>query len=194
MTFPNWFANSQSNFSIATISNLDITGPLQCLQIGVFTGDASEWIARHLLLHPNSSLDDVDTWEGSDEEAHHAMDFTSVEDYYQDRMRKYIIDGSVVPHKTTSRKFFTSCTKEYDFIYIDGNHTALAVLNDAIDADRHLKVGGILAFDDYQWSAGKDRLDDPKPAIDCFLDIYGPYYNVIIKNWQVWLIKTAATE
>lgn len=191
-TYPNWFAvTAQSNFSINTITRLDNTQPLAVLQIGVFTGDGSKWIADNLLIHRNSFLDDVDTWGGSDEVQHEQMDFDDVERTYVTKLSNYLATGKVHQHKMTSQQYFATCDKMYDLIYIDGNHTALAVLNDAIDADRHLKVGGLLAFDDYTWTANKDRLDDPKPAIDVFEDIYGPYYEVVTRNSQVWMVKKA---
>jgi predicted O-methyltransferase YrrM len=40
----------------------------------------------------------------------------------------------------------------YDFIYVDGDHTAYGVIKDAIASYECLNVGGIIAFDDYQWS------------------------------------------
>ena len=43
--------------------------------------------------------------------------------------------------------------ESYDFIYVDGSHTAPDVLFDAVLAFRLLKVGGVMIFDDYLWTA-----------------------------------------
>jgi predicted O-methyltransferase YrrM len=44
--------------------------------------------------------------------------------------------------------------RRFDFIYIDGSHVAPDVLLDAAMSFALLKPGGILAFDDYDWSPG----------------------------------------
>jgi predicted O-methyltransferase YrrM len=39
---------------------------------------------------------------------------------------------------------------KFDFIYIDGDHTAKGTISDAIRAFSLLKEGGIMIFDDYE--------------------------------------------
>ena len=51
-----------------------------------------------------------------------------------------------------------------DFIYVDGSHESHQVLRDAVNAERALKPGGILAFDDYMWGGAARNI--PRPAID----------------------------
>jgi hypothetical protein len=41
----------------------------------------------------------------------------------------------------------------YDFIYVDGSHQTIDVLEDAVAAFQLAKVGAIIAFDDYIWDA-----------------------------------------
>ena len=53
---------------------------LNFLQVGAFTGDASKWLLDNVLTHETSRLVDVDTWRGSDEIAHHEMDWSDVEE------------------------------------------------------------------------------------------------------------------
>jgi len=190
--FPNWFEQTaKHNFTMFALLPLDTKKPLALLQIGTFVGHASVWMAKNLLKHPDSFLDDVDTWEGSDEPAHYAMDFSEVEQSYNKRMTEWLLTGRVRKHKMFSGDFFRTCDTQYDFIYIDGDHTAAGVLRDAVDADRHLKVGGIIGFDDYLWSMGGIRQLDPKPAIDAFLDVYGDKYELQGMNNQVWVKKVA---
>jgi predicted O-methyltransferase YrrM len=190
--FPNWFLQTaRHNFTMFGLLNLDTDKPLACLQIGTYVGHASEWMANNFLVHPDSFLDDVDTWEGSDEPAHDAMDFTEVEKAYDARVAQWASKGIIRKHKGFSGDFFRSCDTQYDFIYIDGDHTAQGVLKDAVDADRHLKAGGIMAFDDYTWTMNGSPLLDPKPAIDAFLHIYGDKYDLLAMNTQVWVAKKA---
>jgi predicted O-methyltransferase YrrM len=104
---------------------------------------------------------------------------------------QWLETGVIRKHKGFSGDFFRSCDTEYDFIYIDGDHTAAGVMKDAVDADRHLKVGGIMAFDDYTWSMEGHPLLDPKPAIDAFLAVYDNKYQLMGQNNQVWVTKVA---
>jgi hypothetical protein len=186
--FPNWFAQTaEENFATALLP-LKGQENLRVAQIGVFTGDASKWLLENLVTKEGDYLDDVDTWQGSDEEQHDAMDFSEVERVYMAKVLPY--GKRVRKFKMTSRHFFqSSALGGYDFIYIDGDHTAQGVLEDAIDAHRRLKVGGILGFDDYQWRSGKGALHDPQLAIDVFGLVYQEKYEIMFSNWQVWLRK-----
>jgi predicted O-methyltransferase YrrM len=186
--FPNWFAMvAEENFAQALLP-LKEQNFLRFAQIGTFTGDASQWLLKSVLTKNGDCLDDVDTWKGSDEEAHDAMDFAEVERVYDEKVAPY--GKRVRKFKMTSRLFFQQhAIGNYDFIYIDGDHTAQGVLEDALDAHRHLKVGGILGFDDYQWRSGKGALHDPQLAIDAFNLVYQEKYELLISNYQVWLRK-----
>lgn len=182
---PNWFKNDgQKNFE-------DILRPefesrsVKALQIGAYSGDASLWLTEHL----NVRLTDVDTWEGSDEPVHHAMNWKSVEQVYDEKMEFARSRGLVKKFKGTSDEFFKQNTETFDFIYIDGDHTAYGVLKDAVNAFESLEVGGILAFDDYQWSAGLGELKEPRLAIDAFVRIYADRINVLINGYQLWIQK-----
>ena len=63
----------------------------------------------------------------------------------------------------------------FRFVYVDGSHQAPDVLCDAVLGFKLLKIGGVLAFDDYLWAetseTTKDPLRCPKPAIDAFVNV-----------------------
>ena len=77
----------------------------------------------------------------------------------------------------------------FDFIYLDGSHEAPDVLSDAVQAWPLLKVGGLLAFDDYEWNYFSEPERCPKLAIDAFLAVMNNCYRVLDKTYQVWLEK-----
>ena len=80
---------------------------------------------------------------------------------------------------------------QFDFIYVDGNHTTVEVLEDAVLSFRLIKAGGILAFDDYKWDDSRLRHEGlPRPAIDAFLKVYANKISVLSKGYQVWVRKT----
>lgn len=184
--YPVWF--DDGNFSVV-LEHLNQKPDLQFLQIGVYTGDATWWLINNVLTHPTSTLDDVDTWQGSDEPAHERIDFNDVFAYYNKRFEKAKADGKVNTYMMTSDEFFADNKKMYDFIYIDGDHHAEQVLRDGANAWLCLKPLGILAFDDYTWAIDDDPANSPKQGIDTFLAQREGQFNTIINNHQYWIQK-----
>lgn len=189
--FPDWFGRVQPVFE-RYLDEYRGQDNLLFLQIGAYTGDASEWLCREILTSRSSILVDVDTWQGSDEEAHKRIDFNEVEAYYDERMKPY---PRAIKCKARSSEYLIAAEKEnFDFIYVDGDHTAAAVIEDAILGWRALKPGGIIAFDDYRWShPKKDERYKPLPAIDFFINYYVLRENCFIypvdNLEQVWIKK-----
>lgn len=188
MDYPNWFnENGLANFlnHLKPISNK----PLRLLQIGAYTGDASLWLYENILKDSDSILIDVDTWQGSDEPVHHEMNWSTVETLYDAKTRAGQESRKIIKYKGTSDSFFKNSVQTYDFIYIDGDHTSYGVLKDAVAAYECLNVGGIIAFDDYMWSAGLGVLNEPKLAIDAFSVIYADRVELILESYQKWFKK-----
>lgn len=186
-TFPNWFAmTAEENFG-KHLLHLSSRNNLQFLQLGVFTGDASKWLLDKILTGEHSHLTDVDTWLGSNESAHHSMNFNEVEEAYDKKVQQY---NNVTKVKSKTFNFLRQAPLYYfDFIYIDADHTAAGVLLDAEMAWVCLKSGGILAFDDYKWSDGTGDKNRPQPGIDTFLERHEKEFCLLCKNWQVWVLK-----
>jgi len=79
----------------------------------------------------------------------------------------------------------------FDFVYVAGIHTTVEVLKDAVLSFRLVKVGGILAFDDYKWDDSRLRHEGlPRLAIDAFLKFYANKVSILSKGFQVWVRKT----
>lgn len=187
--YPNWFEmTAENNFKnyllpYAGRSNLNF------LQVGAYTGDASKWLLDNVLTGEGSKLTDVDTWRGSDEISHKEMNWDDVEAVYDERVKKY--GDKVIKVKSDSVEFLrTQPFFIYDFIYIDGDHTALGAFADAVGSWPLLKPMGIMAFDDYTWTSGISPEHEPKKGIDMFLKVAEGSYNLIIKNSQLWVRNT----
>jgi hypothetical protein len=189
-TYPNWFRTQQHNFEKYV---LDLAGqPVQMLQIGAFTGDASAWMYDNILVHHEDAfLVDVDTWQGSDEPEHDVLDWEHVELTYLARNKTW--QGAVWRRKMTSDEWFMEYggCYEWDFAYIDGDHKAVNVLTDGLNAFQDLKVGGIIAFDDYGWKPELSRWERPEHGVKAFLSLCHDYYETLEIGYQVWLKKTA---
>lgn len=186
---PNWFQNDGLKNFETHLKHL-AERPSRLLQIGAYTGDASVWMYDNILYYyTDSVLIDVDTWEGSDEPVHHALNWTSVETIYDTKTLAARHNRQIVKYKGTSDSFFRNNVEKYDFIYIDGDHTSYGVIKDAVSAYECLNVGGIIAFDDYQWSAGLGANKEPRMAIDAFYSIYQERIEVLVNDYQFWVKK-----
>ena len=185
--YPNWFKiTAEENFK-SQLMPLAGKFSLRFLQIGAFTGNASVWLVDNVLTQKNSVLEDVDTWSGSDEEEHKEMDWLDVERTYDSRIA---FRPNVIKYKMDSKEFLRSVEEPtYDFIYIDGDHTAEGVLQDAVLAWRLLKPGGIMAFDDYLWEDPRGVEFQPGWSIDTFVGAVKDESEVLLSNSQVWLRK-----
>jgi predicted O-methyltransferase YrrM len=181
--FPNWFnITAEDNFKLHVPKRKN----LKALQIGAFTGDASRWLLDNRKIE---SLIDVDTWAGSHEEAHDAFNWNDVEVAYD---LKIAGDERVKKHKKRSDDFFVELSNEYppiefDFIYIDGDHTATQVALDGLQGFRYLKQGGVMAFDDLTWRSGRGRFYDPAPGIEAVLHLIKDQVETLAENSQFWI-------
>lgn len=189
MTYPNWFeaTNARQNFEkhLLPLANT----ALRCVQIGAYTGDATKWMVDNILKHEVSCLIDVDTWQGSDEPVHKNMDWNDVWNTYSEKNKEAINSGKVIPTRKRSDVFFAMSGGGYNFIYVDGDHTAFAVLRDGMNAYEQTVVGGLIAFDDYTWSMGMGDFYDPRYSIDTLIHLLNGRVEKIEENSQLWLKK-----
>lgn len=179
MTLPNWFA-TQAHYFERNVPNI----PLRVLQIGAYTGDATQWLLDNREVE---YIYDVDTWEGSKENAHESINFSEVEQVWDSRFKD---NDKVKKFPMTSDAFFSSWNfPMFNFIYIDGDHTALQTALDGLNGFRLLEEGGVMAFDDYGWIDNPSEFLRPKRGIDAFLSICNGQYRVKEIGYQVWVQK-----
>jgi predicted O-methyltransferase YrrM len=184
--FPNWFAQTaQPNFERFLIP-LAGQDNLHFLQIGAYTGDASLWMLENVLTGQFSKLIDIDTWLGSDEEAHDSINFVDVYKIYKERMKPYPQVTSIINKSFNAIQFLN---ESFDFVYVDGDHTAAGALLDAELSWFRLKPNGILAFDDYTWGDHLPAYLAPKLGINLFLHRHTDEFELLVMNTQVWIRK-----
>ena len=189
MKYPNWFKQTAKHNFEEFLIPLAGQENLRFLQLGAYTGDASLWMCKKVLTGKDSHLIDVDTWEGSDEEAHKSIDFDDVFKVYKEKIKSL----PVMPMKMTTTKYLMRTgnvvQNVYHFIYIDADHTTVGVLMDAELSWPLLKSGGIMAFDDYTWGAEMPPHLTPALGIDLFLERHDGEYETLVVNQQVWIRK-----
>lgn len=188
MTFTtDWFTKQQPDFE------LQLRGlkgkEIQCLEIGSFEGRSALWLLENIVTHPLSRLTCMDTWGGSEEYAMMDISMNGKRKLFEDNIKDH--KDRVIIKQGMSQILLRSMdvNKKLDFIYIDGSHTAYDVLEDIILSWRLLKPGGIMAMDDYEWTILNNTRHEPKMAIDSFLFIWEGQYELLVKNWMVWVKK-----
>ena len=95
-------------------------------------------------------------------------------------------------HKKKSNEFFENIKNniQYDLIYIDASHRANDVLNDGKSAWLKTKIGGIIFFDDYNWSFYKKNIkDNPVYGINEFLSLKKNKYKILSVSKQLIIKK-----
>jgi len=161
------------------------------LEIGCFEGRATCWFLENV-LDEDGSMVCIDPFTGSMEHT----DLNLSELYQQftanvTEVKKPDQSLRVMPY--TSYGALANLINEraqFDFIYIDGDHTAPAVLTDACMAWGLLKQGGIMLFDDYHWNPeGFTDRQKPKIAVDSFAFVFGDQFKVVHDGYQIAVQK-----
>jgi len=161
---------------------------INVLEIGVFEGRSTTWILEELLNNSKSRLVAVDIfekfWWGYDHEK-----------TFRENIRKSGHESQVEIIKNNSFAALTELNQQsptkFDFIYIDGSHTACDVLSDAVLCWNLLKERGILIFDDYEWDYYEEEYNNPRLAVDAFLKCYQQQIEIIYKRYQVAIRKVS---
>jgi Methyltransferase domain len=167
---------------------------LEFLEIGSFEGGSACWFLKNILTGESSRLTCVDTFDFAGQGSYYFQDegseSMSIEDRFDFNIKQtgsaHKVRKLVGSSQTVLRglPFFT-----YDFIFIDGSHKGVNVLEDAVLSWPLLKKGGLLTFDDYAWDGDPNPLNCPRMAIDAFLNIFETNYAMIHKDYQVTIEK-----
>jgi len=160
------------------------------LEIGSFEGRSMVWTVENMLMD-GGSIDCIDTFEGGEEYADETLHTAETNfEYNRNLVEQNFPMRGVYKHKGLAvnclAKLMVKNTHQYDFIYIDGSHTARDTLTDACMAFHLLKNGGLMVFDDYLWGDPKDILHRPKLAIDAFINIFAE--KVIVQHMGYQLV------
>jgi predicted O-methyltransferase YrrM len=179
--------------------------PHRILEIGSYEGASACYLIDKLAPNHDMAIVCVDTWEGSVEHKLDGTNMWQVESRFDRNIARSIecAVNEVTVAKVKGRSDVTMASLlsgaeqlRCDFIYIDGSHMAADVLADAVLGFKLLKVGGVMAFDDYTWVEampyGKDLLRCPKPAIDAFINLnFNNLELMTTTNTQVFVRRTA---
>jgi predicted O-methyltransferase YrrM len=79
--------------------------------------------------------------------------------------------------------------RRFDFIYVDGGHHSTDVYTDAALSWPMLVRGGILAFDDYEWTLMSTEAERPKLGVNAFLAGQAGQYRELHRGRQIIIEK-----
>ncbi|MCU0569808.1 MAG: tetratricopeptide repeat protein [Oculatellaceae cyanobacterium Prado106] len=156
---------------------------LQFLEIGSYQGMSTCWFLDQILSHETARL-------------------TCIDPDYQPEFA-INLDRNGVNHNDTVGKLtqLTGRSDEilptlddaaYDVMYVDGCHWADYVRHEATLAWRLLKPGGLMIFDDYQWSDPNYPGQDTQIGIDAFLATVHDQFEVVHQGYQIIIQKLTA--
>jgi predicted O-methyltransferase YrrM len=180
----NWFdASARGNWD----QLIPLIKPTKILEVGSYEGASTCYLIKMLSQSFPLEIHCIDTWKDGVEHKTGGFvetDMSEVESRFLHNI-KVATENPPNPvalfrHKGSSdielAKLLVDKQNYFDFIYIDGSHQAPDVLCDALLSFRLLKIGGLIAFDDYLWAEalpyGTDPIRCPKTAIDAFTNIY----------------------
>jgi len=181
-----WVSGREDNFK-ACMSAIDGKRD-RFLEIGVFEGRSTCWLLQNG-LDAEGLIYCIDPFYGVK-----GFDNENLKDRFHANVMEVIGEGqSMMVNPVTSYygvpALILNGSDPFDFMYIDGSHTARDTLIDLCMTWKLLKRGGVMLIDDYEWSHAEPEQERPKLAIDCFMEVFKGKYEVLFKNYQVGLKK-----
>lgn len=79
--------------------------------------------------------------------------------------------------------------RRFDLVYVDGSHHSADVQSDAVFSWPMVRDGGIVIFDDYEWTFFANEVERPKLGIDSFLSVQSGQYRELYRGEQVIIQK-----
>lgn len=193
-----WFSHNIPTWDkIFTDKQIKGKDSLKFLEIGCFEGRATNYLLENILTGNGCEIHVVDTFQGSLNESgmnwDSSYEFTDLYKTFSNNISKH--KDRVFIHAGESGKILKKDFEDnsFDFIYIDGSHTAPDVLQDAILCHPLLKVGGIVIFDDLGWKDPNNPhpTNSPEMGITFFYNAYSLKYDFLFQGYQLGLIKKA---
>ncbi len=195
-----WFG---SPIEISKILPVGTTQKLDILEIGSYEGRSTIWFLENLLNNKDSCITCVDPWQDYSQDKESLNSYNSENAEWKFEKLKIFdkflhnIEVSKQKQKVEIKKGLSTKilpelinqNRQFDVIFIDGNHVAPFVLMDTVLCWNLLKKDGILIFDDYLWMTHLDKTLTPKLAIDCFLEVFEGYYELILDSYRKGIKK-----
>ena len=170
-----WFNDHINNWESVLKDKIDKDNI--CLEIGAYYGGSTVYIRERLCNTLNSHL--------------YVMDINK-NDIFMSNISPYNNITFLQGESRDSFKTFNhnGIQKEFlDFVYIDGSHLCVHVLEDAVNAFYCLKDGGIMIFDDYLGGLNDFPYMQVKTGVDAFIHAFYRHLVLLYNGYQIILMK-----
>ena len=183
-----WAANHFFNWAVL-LKDLR-QKPVQILEIGSWEGRSALFFLNYL---PLSRIICIDPFEGNLEH--------QINPYFADLARKSEarLDLNLAAFSDRVEKIKGSSAdilpqlgvagRKVDLAYIDGSHIAADVYRDAVLTSPLMVPGGMVVFDDYEWSMVEADVESPKLGINAFLAAHAGQYRELHRGYQLAIQK-----
>ncbi|MGX2970739.1 class I SAM-dependent methyltransferase, partial [Ursidibacter sp. B-7004-1] len=194
-----WFSHNIPSLDII----FDQLKPTRILEIGSFEGRSTLHFMEKMSEYAETiEIYCIDSWEGGLEHKEN-WNMDTVEQVFEHNMhlaiqqypRTTLFKCKGYSHPKMMELLVEGKKGYFDFVYVDGSHEAPDVLLDALLAHQLVRVGGVIAFDDYLWSPKSWNEADHyllvKPAVDSYVNTYQRKVSVIqsLPTYQLYVVK-----
>ena len=162
---------------------------LRFLEIGSFEGNSACWLLDNVLTGDDSTVTCIDLYP------------SRIEALFDENIQKTGAAHKVIKLKGDSKEVLPTLDRgAFDFVYVDGSHTAPDTLEDAILSWKLVRPGGLLIFDDYTISDNRmlailsPGTEQTGVAVDAFLKVYKGQYRLLRSDYQVVIEKIVPPE
>jgi hypothetical protein len=167
-----YFTMGASEFFNRNITEFIGKPNLRFLEIGSYIGTSATEQLKNVLTGENSTITCVDIW-----------DILGIEDSFDKRTAPYA--DKITKVKSDSKVWLEqNQDQRFDFIYIDGDHSAASIEFDTRLSWPMLKIGGVMALDDVLLN------DETTQANNAFVESVKDKIIIIENGYQIWLRKT----
>ena len=167
-----WFSQNIPNLENIFCGYQAEAGP-NILEIGAFEGRSSVWFLENMT---NARLTTIDTWKGGKDHDYNnpEIDFQKAKNNFDINTAKFADRLRVIQSESFDALSLLCRSEErFDFVYVDGSHTAIDVNMDLSLSFRILRTNSVIYCDDYYWGFDDSSIyDSPKLGIDSFVNVY----------------------
>ena len=148
------------------------------MELGTYQGESAQWMLENIFTHPDSRYYCVDTFEGGAVHQALGIDCSTLKAQAAKRLSPYR-DRCAIFTGLTRIVLRHWDLERLDFVYVDAGHAAQDVLRDAVQAWELLNIGGVMVFDNWSWNWMPEAVDNPRMAIEAFLNCYARHLQLL---------------
>lgn len=164
--------------------------PLDVLEIGSWEGRSALFFLNYF---GKCRLTCIDTFGGSPEHTQRQKwsdQLAQVEQRFDGNLAAFgeRVEKIKSPSSQALARLITD-ERRFDLVYVDGSHHSADVQSDAVFSWPMVRDGGIVIFDDYEWTFFANEVERPKLGIDSFLSVHAGQYRELYRGEQIIIQK-----